>query len=183
MKDKIGLTVYAMVITLVALGLFMDGVFIRDEATTEVESAKEDYTFDDLLDAIEWVESGGDPNAVGDIKFVKYTFEGFRIYEYQAIGAYQIHEIYIDDFNHIQELNGETHRATYKDRWNKEKSRRITATVICHYANHDWKDKEHTRMDFFETAARTHKNPTERNMESTKPYWEKVKAYMERPVE
>ena len=40
------------------------------------------FTFDDLLDAIEWVESKGDPAAIGDGG--------------DAVGAYQIHKIYVD---------------------------------------------------------------------------------------
>ena len=60
-----------------------------------------------LLDAIEQVESGGDPNAVGD---------GGR-----AIGAYQIWPIMVDEVNRIL---GED-KYTYKDRWDREKSREM----------------------------------------------------------
>ena len=119
-------------------------------------------SFNDLLDAIEYVESGGDANAVGN--------------NGKAIGAYQLKKIYVDDCNRILDIyNDDDRRFTYADRWDKKKSRIITSIVTTYYAGEDWKDKPHSRMDFFETAARTHKNPTERNQESTKAYWLKVK--------
>ncbi len=74
-------------------------------------------TFDDLLDAIEFVESGGDSNAVGD--------------NGNAIGAYQIHKIYVDDLNRI--LKGTLFSYTYEDRWDREKSRGMTSIYITHY--------------------------------------------------
>ncbi len=104
---------------------------------------------DDLLDAIEWVESGGDANAVGD--------------DGKAIGAYQIHKIYVRDANRILGQD----KFAYADRWDKHKSREMTAIVIQHYGKGD-----------IETMARAHKCPTARYKESTKPYWEKVKLYL-----
>ncbi len=131
------------------------------------------FTFDDdaYLDAIEMQESGGDPNAMGD--YDKWANV------YRAVGAYQLWKIYVDDFNRIQIANRAWHQATYEDRWDKDKSRRITAVVTSHYADYDWRDKPHTQLQWIETAVRAHKNPTERNMKSTKPYWLKVKARME----
>ena len=127
------------------------------------------YSHDAYLDAIEWIESKGYPWAEGDLK------DGV----YRAIGAYQLWKIYVDDFNRIQELHGDTHRATYRDRENRVESRKITSVVTAYYANHDWRDKPHTQLQWIETAVRAHKCPPERNKESTKAYWEKVKAVME----
>lgn len=87
-------------------------------------AARTNHSFEDLLDAIEWVESKGDPNAKGDwteweqVKYIDYLRMETRC-EYElrwnrqcdystwysrkakAIGAYQIREIYVDDVNKI----------------------------------------------------------------------------------
>ena len=89
------------------------------------------FAHDAYLDAIEMQESSGDPNAEGDLK------NGV----YRAIGSFQLWKIYVDDFNRIQLLNRAWHQATYEDRWDPVKSRKITAVVTAHYANHDWWDK------------------------------------------
>lgn len=128
------------------------------------------HTFGDALDAIEWVESKGYTRAVGDLKN--------RVY--RAVGSFQLWKIYIDDYNRIEELNGMPHRATYEDRWNRIASRKITAVVTSHYANHDWRDKPHTQLQWIETAVRAHKCPPERNKPSTKAYWLRVKARMDK---
>ena len=82
---------------------------------------KNEPTFDDFLDAIEFVESGGVENAVGDYKEVSYSHfendivihckyakgkshkyydqDSGKYFEAQAIGAYQLHKIYVDDLN------------------------------------------------------------------------------------
>jgi len=148
------------------------------------------YSFDDLLDAIEWVESRGAANAVCP--------DGC------CVGAYQLTEIYVDDANRIMRLfsdewapwvaeDSEIRKAVpahmdgqdiyffnYEDRWDREKSRMITNIVTCYYAGRDWSNKRWDMNGWLETAARTHKNPTERNSESTKEYWLKVKARLEK---
>ncbi len=109
-------------------------------------------TLEDLLDAIRLVETGGelDPdNAIGD--------------HGKAIGAYQLHKIYVRDANRI--LGFDIY--SYEDRWDRAKSREMTSIVIQHYGEGD-----------IETMARTHKCPTDRYKESTKPYWLKVKAVL-----
>ena len=58
------------------------------------------YTFDDLLDAIEWVESKGFVSVSGDCDV--FIVNGYMEYENcKAIGAYQITEKYVDDVNMI----------------------------------------------------------------------------------
>ena len=106
-------------------------------------------TFEDLLDAIEWVESKGYPNAIGD---------GGK-----AAGDFQIHKIYVDDVNRILkigwaksdklqkqalfamnfkgditysflEVDGKPVRSfTYNDRWGKVKSRAMASVYLWHY--------------------------------------------------
>lgn len=115
------------------------------------------YTFDDLLDAIEWVESKGDPNAIGD--------------NGKAVGAYQIHKIYIDDVNRIYNT-----RYTYDNRLDRVKSRRMVRLYTNWYS---FKHELHGPV-YFEFVARTHNGgPDGWKKESTKPYWEKVRARME----
>lgn len=115
-------------------------------------------TFDDLLDAIEWVESKGDPWAVGD--------------NGNAVGAYQIHKIYVDDVNRIsgyrEHGNRKIYPYAYTDRANPQKSREIVTVYLKHYGG------------TCEEMARTHNGgPRGPWKESTKAYWIKVKARME----
>ena len=84
-------------------------------AQVELPQSPVQSEFEDLLDAIEWVESRGDPNAVSD---------GGR-----AIGAYQIWKIYVRDANRILGWDKYTH----EDRWYRDKSRELTAIVSQHY--------------------------------------------------
>jgi len=103
-----------------------------------------------LLDAIEQVESGGDPNAVGD--------NGL------AIGAYQIHPIVIKDANRILDEK----KYNLKDRWDNNKSRDICRIIITYYE------------DTFEGMARRWNGGTNwHNKPATKKYWNKVKECME----
>ncbi|MCK5601773.1 hypothetical protein KAR91_07895 [Candidatus Pacearchaeota archaeon] len=122
------------------------------QATPTAITTIERITLDDLLDAIRTVETGGeaDPdNCYGD---------GGR-----ALGAYQIHEIYVRDANRILGW----YRFRYEDRRDRKKSREMTSIVIQHYGKGD-----------IETMARTHKCPPERYKDSTLPYWEKVKVVL-----
>ena len=106
--------------------------------------------FEDMLDAIEWVESKGDPWAVGD--------------DGKAVGAYQIHKIYVDDVNRITRPG----IITFKERSDPEKSRRMVTIYLNHYGG------------TFEEMARKHNGgPNGHKKPSTEAYWEKVKARME----
>ncbi len=85
--------------------------------------------------------------------------------EYKAIGAYQLHKIYVDDVNKIL---GED-RYTYADRWDADKSREMVRIYTEHYGQ--W------AIFDFEVLARIHNGgPDGWKKESTLPYWEKVKA-------
>ncbi len=138
-------------------------------------------TFDDLLDAIEWVESKGDANAVGDyIRRLEWE-KGWKIPikeagEWQAIGAYQLHKIYVDDYNMIlKSYKGKSVYSpalyyTYQDRWDKWKSRQMVHIYLRYYSENK----------SFEQMARIHNGgPNGYKKESTKPYWLKVKARLE----
>ncbi len=123
-------------------------------SSVAVEPQSVYISIETLLDAIEQVESGGISDKVGDSG--------------RAIGAYQIWKIYVDDANRILTLQGKGKRYTYEDRWDKGKSREMTAIVIQHYGKGD-----------IETMARAHNCPPKRYSESTKKYWLKIKNYLD----
>jgi hypothetical protein len=141
-----------------------------DGADTEI-TATEGHTFDDLLDAIEWVESKGDANAIGDGG--------------DAVGAYQIHKIYVDDVNRILRIllrgNKGIRLATYEHRSDKELSRYMTSLYIQFYGAMAVGDIDYNSVKFMEAAARIHNGgPKGHLKKSTEAYWAKVKARMER---
>ena len=134
---------------------------------------QKEFTFEDLLDAIEWVESKGDANAMGD--------------NGAAIGAYQIHKIYVDDVNRIRLINAGGEKKlcltyNYEDRWSKRLSRGMVATYLLYYEGQTPTDLGRYpfgNMSWQERLARIHNGgPDGWKKESTKPYWEKVKARM-----
>jgi hypothetical protein len=154
------------------------------------------YAITDLLDAIEWVESRGDPNAVCPDEC--------------CVGAYQLTESYVDDANMIlrkwkkqiydqieatgvKGLGGWFVPYTYEDRFNREHSRDMTHAYLLYY------DPSHAGNDF-EAMARIHNGGPEgyrndpqwfvRNrgytvqeavnkIVNSQEYWFKVKARME----
>ena len=130
-------------------------------------------SFEDLLDAIEWVESKGHADAKGDLVSIPCPdgIQGCLIFhqEYQAVGAFQIHKIYVDDVNRIQRLQGGNKRwFIYQERWNKKASREMVTIYLKHYGG------------TFEEMARKHNGgPDGHNKPSTVAYWKKVKARME----
>lgn len=106
-----------------------------------------------LLDAIEHVESGGDPAAVGD---------GGR-----SIGPYQIQRAYWQDaLEHSPGIGG-----TYSDVKDREYARRVVRAYWSRYA-----PKGATN----EQLARIHNGgPKGHRKAATRPYWAKVRARME----
>jgi hypothetical protein len=83
-----------------------------DSPPTAQTTPEQQITFEDLLDAIEMVESGGDPDAVGD--------------NGEAVGSFQIHKIYVDEVNRILKIEGHSKRYTYDDRLDPFSSRVMT---------------------------------------------------------
>ena len=160
MKKSIQLTAFILTIIIAIYGMVivLNRIIPTDDDTRD-EPAKEatatdGYTFEGLLDAIEWVESKGDTNAIGD--------------NGNAVGCMQIHKICVDDVNRIL---GDG-RYTYDDRYSRVHSRYMAFAYLYHYANNKG----------FEAAARIwNGGPRGHMKESTKPYWLKVKARMEKP--
>ncbi len=123
-------------------------------------------TLDDLLNAIEQVESGGDANAVGDGG--------------AAVGSFQIHKIYVDDVNRIQLAKHEERHMgylPYKYHWRKDRniSRDMVSIYLRYYATMRRIDRKPTAEDM----ARIHNGgPNGWKKDSTKEYWGKVKIYL-----
>ncbi len=161
--------------------------------------AMEGPTFDDLLDAIEWVESRGDANAVGD--------------NGRAVGAYQIHQIYIDDVRRITDRHARIFSiwsagfypiswADHTDievRKDKKTCRILIYVYLEYYATFSRIGREPT----FEDMARIHNSgpdgwrndpewfvrnrdytleKAKKKIKNTKKYWLKVKARMESEI-
>lgn len=108
-------------------------------------------SFKDLLGAIKWVESKGDPDAKGDGGL--------------AVGCMQIHPIMVTDVNRILGWDG----YTLDDRYDRHKSYQMFRIYTYHYCK--GKDFEHI-------ARCWNGGPSGYKKESTKAYWEKVKAVL-----
>jgi len=152
-----------MQITLLWIGMagIWYGGYLKGAKTVEAREpstavSPSGHTFDDLLDAIEWVESKGDPRAIGD--------------NGNAVGSFQIWKIYVDDVNRILKshpVNGVYLQHPYEHRLSKVLSRSMATTYLKHYGG------------TFEEMARKHNGgPQGHKKESTEAYWLKVKARM-----
>lgn len=150
------------------------------------------HTFGDLLDALEWKESRGDANAKGDWVRKVRLIDGEWVLDhingvYRAIGSFQLWKIYVDDVNRILgtweskviNVDGEDiYRFTYADRLDRKKSRVMTWIYLTHYGDRWFKGDQ--SMPYLEYVARIHNGgPQGYLKESTKVYWEEVKAIMD----
>ncbi len=146
------------------IGMILFNSFAKDgdgdkEVPLFADKIPTEPSFDDLLDAIEWVESRGDANAIGD--------------NGRAVGAYQIHKIFVDDLNRIYKLQHNDKYSSclqwrYYHRENKVCSRIIARDYLRYYGG--------TIEDM---ARKFNGGPNGHKKESTKSYWLKVKARME----
>jgi len=123
------------------------------ESAVEIEPSR--YSFNDLLDAIAEVESGGDPNAYNEAE--------------DAVGLFQIRKIYVDDVNRILGRNV----FCYADRLDPDESRMMVAVYLGRYGV----------CRPIEALARIHNGgPRGWKKKSTIPYWEKVKKELDKGV-
>lgn len=140
-----------------------DGRTLQIQGNVALNPVQNEYGLEELLDAIEQIESGGNPNAVGD--------------NGKAVGSFQIHKIYVDDVNRIAKLNHiDKYSAPihykYYHRESPISSRFMVKRYLEYYATKKRIGKEPTLEDM----ARIHNGgPNGWKKESTKPYWEKVK--------
>ena len=169
MRTDIGMIIVMVGSVLLALllsGLLAYSIIAKQHAKESFATDKDyltvapEATFEDLLDAIEWVESKGDKDAIGDGG--------------DAVGCMQIWPILVDDVNRILGCN----KYTYKDRYFRVKSREMAAVYFNYYCP-DFLHRE-IGLSANEYKARIwNGGPNGHNKECTKPYWEKVKARLE----
>lgn len=167
-------TIVPLVIAGVLAVILLNIVLLTDGDKGK-DALSNDPNFEDLLDAIEFVESRGNPNAVCE--------NGC------CIGAYQLSCIYVDECDRI--ANGKSVWASdcnyaYADRWNKDKSRAMTRLYIDYYSKQSIiADSELLnfcpKIKWFEIMARIHNGgPNGWMKTSTKKYWLKVKTQLEK---
>jgi len=108
-----------------------------------------------LLDAIEKIESGGKADAVGD--------------KGKAIGAYQIHKIMVREVNRISGKN-----YTYKDRYDKKKSREM-CNIFLDNSKKYIKKKKGSAPTLVELSRTWNGSYKGWNRKSTKKYGAKIR--------
>ncbi len=79
---------------------------------------------DQMLDGLAWVESQHNPKAKGDWSK--------KHQKYQAIGAFQIWDIYMKEANRLSKKR----TFTAKDRWNYKASRDMARLVLNHWGSY-----------------------------------------------
>ena len=133
--------IYALIAPNMEREVPQDGQTPEKVADIPQNAPLSEYGFEDLMDAIEQVESGGNANAVGDGG--------------AAIGAFQIHKIYVDDVNRIMQDLVESHihiLILHKfldivlDRINKEFSHVETPFAQTSYLNVQRESQIHNRV-------------------------------------
>jgi hypothetical protein len=167
-------------------GKEVESLAIDPNAAVVRISPPKKYSFSEFLDCIEYEESKGIETAVGD--------------NGKAVGAYQLHQIYVDDYYRI---TGDfpSGISDYDFRLSKTWSRRVTTAVIQHYAQAAYPELDVTDIRFMEAAARVHNGggdgwrndpgwfvrnrdytieDAKHKIANTKAYWAKVKSRMER---
>lgn len=116
-----------------------------------------------LIPALIQVESGGDPNAIGD--------------DGAAVGVLQLHRHYVDDVNRIvgQPL------FHYDDRLDPILARSMTYIYLRYWGGqHAVRDKTPPSL---EALARIHKGgPRGATRDGTRPYWDKVRQQLRCPA-
>ena len=111
-----------------------------------------------LLPLLATVESGGDPNAVGDGG--------------AARGLYQIHRGYWSDG--CRELKVQW---PYRDAVRPDRARQVVIGYLKRYGRHY--EKSTGRKATLETLGRIHNGgPTGWKKKSTRKYWQKIKKYL-----
>ena len=111
-----------------------------------------------LIEALCLVESGGDPNAVGD--------------DGEALGILQIHRVYVDDVNRILRDDIYSHNM----RMSPWCSKQMFRTYVEHYAT----ENRLGRPPTLEDLARIHNGgPDGYKQDRTLPYWRKVKTVLD----
>lgn len=139
------------------LGVYTAGLLFASVCLNIIQEKSSQHKL--LLDAMCEVESGCDPDVIGD--------------NGNAIGPYQIWEVYwTDAIEHDSSIGGQ-----YSDCMNKEYAEKVIFTYWDRYATEE--RLEHIPTD--EDRARIHNGgPNGHKKESTVKYWKKVQKCINR---
>lgn len=122
---------------------------IKIEHKTEIKPIVRDL--EDLIEAMVWVESKGDPKA-----FAKRE---------DAAGVLQIRPIMVNEVNRILNINKDDRFYTLDDRWNEIKSIEMFYVFVDYY---------HKDSSYEEIARCWNGGPKGLQKKQTKRYWKKV---------
>lgn len=112
---------------------------------------------DELIEALIWVESRGNENAIGDTHL-----------DEPSVGVLQLRPIMVREVNRILKQKGSDKRFKLKDRKSREKS--IEMFTI-------WYNTYHKDSSFEKAARNWNGGPNGWKKESTQSYWDKVSSY------
>ena len=122
---------------------------IKIEHKAEIKPIVRDL--EDLIEAMVWVESKGDPKA-----FAKRE---------DAAGVLQIRPIMVNEVNRILNINKDNRFYTLDDRWNETKSIEMFYVFVDYY---------HKDSSYEEIARCWNGGPKGLQKKQTKRYWKKV---------
>ena len=151
---KASLTI--LIATVVALSI----AYVKQPETpikAPVEAVERRTDIEQLITALIAIESNGDDSAIGDGGL--------------AVGCLQIHPIMVRDINRILGRQYINCAYIYKDRHSRTKSIEMCKIYFGHYCR-DMSNEHKARC--------WNGGPNGWKKESTKPYWAKVKARLER---
>ena len=109
---------------------------------------------EELIEAMAFVESGGNPEVIGDLDL-----------DAPSVGLLQIRPIMVREINRILKIQGEENCFELKDRWDREKS------LEMFYV---WKNFHHSNSTNEHIARNWNGGPKGYQKESTIKYWAKV---------
>lgn len=121
--------------------------------------------FNELLDAISFIESNNRNTVIGD--------------NGKSVGRFQISKAYIDDVNRF--LKNKKIRYSYEDRNDPIKSREIVRVYLIEYGKHY--SKVTGKIPSIEVYARIHNGgPSGWKKSATNVYVKKIKSFIEKKV-
>lgn len=130
-----------------------------NEIKYKLPNPSPEIPYQDLVDALIYVESKGNPLSHGDLHLGE-----------PSVGILQIRKVMVDDINRILRLQGSKKRYTYEDRYDEGKSLEMFVIYVKHY---------HGGFDDYEAIARTwNGGPLGNYKRSTDRYWEKVNTQL-----
>ena len=151
---------YKILVVLVCL--IMSSAYTADDYSKPIPTIKEKTNFEHFIDAVIEVESGGDDSAIGDRHLGK-----------PSVGCLQMRPIAVREVNRILEASGVDGKYTLDDRYDRVRSTEMfmimAEQVDC--------CENLSEEEFFEIVARRWNGGYRGHKKnSTKKYWEKVKA-------